>query len=408
MSTFNEKNSGSEEMSKGMTGSTGNVGQTGGPAITQESGNTGRVTKTPEELLKQSYRVSDNFDHTLVNSLENKNISGEEFAKSLMFQELHGHTGGIGGIPEDYKEAASNFSISDMMHTMNASFKDMDEKDLLKNLESQNIRFEEVMGKVNNVAVVLSIRMGLIVNKLKEKRAAHNDWTEWSKKNILKPFKISKRSLEKWSNIALLPNIESYTYLGIEILADFGSSLKALSVEDKAVLGDDPIKHYLEKLDKEASEAERREHFEAVNEVQKLQKLEVIIGLELMKDYLANSGTFSKDKRKELAQMKKDHGDTSVVEFLKQVIANAGNWDKAKGVTPETVAKSKESDTSDSKTKVSIPNMKVQITTLRKSLKTMIASGEDFEGITPEEVNELIADLVSMKEKLSNKLDKTA
>lgn len=376
---------------RGKTGGTGDAGAAGNEKKTET-----------EQIDSQGTQSTD--DSSDMKRLLDEGLNVDKFSFDMMLREFHGCTGGLGGIPESFEEAKKSTPPGKMKKAMKEDLSNKSEEALLAELGKQDDKINEFVGKANSGGVVLAIRYGMITNELKSRHAAADDWGPWSKKNIIDVYNVSKRTLEKYCNIEMIPFVELHTPLGIDLLADFGSIYKRSEPEVKQRMGDDPIKHFIKDLKADASAAERKAQMEAVIEVLKLEKYKVNIELELMKQFLDVDGSLSKERRKFLA-IGEEKNQKFASDFLKRVIKHNGNWAKAQEeIAPKSTKESSTDSQGNTKpvtSKEDIPNIVEQAISLRQTIKAMLQSGQIAKDVSAEMLDDLLEDINTLRNRIA-------
>ena len=360
--------------SKNLNG-TGGTGGPGAAGPTGQAGGTGRLEGSVAAEL----------------SLNNQNQTVEQFALEVAYQGLVGATGGGGGIPSNVEAARQQgITATSMRDKLFDKVAAMDKPtEIIAELKVRHDEFTIVEGKANSQVAYCAFRMGFYLLKLQSIRMQLNrrDWVEWSEKNV--GF-ISKRSREKYMNIAGLPGAELHLVYGVELLSELGSWYSSLSEKDAGLLGNDPIAELLKtrRFSSRMSLEERRAFLEAVIQVRKLERQGIIIALNLMERFLKDHKPLNSDERKFLKGLAKDkdapqlHMERFIAEkrdrkkFIPEPAPAEPNVDHEGAADDDGVSKNP-----------TIPNIDVQVATLDQSLEAylkpdaVIPGGVDAEAL---------------------------
>ena len=213
---------------------------------------------------------STNIANPILNSVSQ---SVEQFAVDYAYQGLVGATGGSGAIPPTVEEAhQKGITMSTMREELYAQVDKLENTDeIIDALKAQNTEYHVVEGKANAQVAYCAYRMGFYLRRLQTIRRNRRDWGAWSEKNV--GF-ISKRSREKYMNIAGLPGVEMHLAYGVELLSEVGSVYSSLEEKEAFALGSDPIATLLKsrKFTAETPYEERKLHLDAVIQVKKLER----------------------------------------------------------------------------------------------------------------------------------------
>lgn len=345
------------------------AGMTGGTGGTGASGGTGDIGSTNSE----NHFYND------------PNQSIEQFAMEYAYQGLVGATGGKGAIPQTVEEARrQGITMSTMRDKLIDIIKTMENPDeIIAKLKIKNKEFQVVEGKANSQVAYCALNMGLYLLKLQAIRIQLNkrDWVEWSEKNV--NF-ISKRSREKYMNIAGLPGAERHLAYGVELLSEIGSVYSLLNEEEAATLGLDAIETLLKKsnFNDGTSYEERKLHLDSVVQVKKLERNHVFIPLQLMTRFLRRYKPFTSEERRflrEIGKVDKQAPKRHLEEFIVQ------SRDRKDFITKscEEIDLSSSTDRAhvreidnDSLKNIKIPNIDVQVATLSQSFDRYLVQGE--------------------------------
>lgn len=388
------------------------TGGTGSPGVTGGTGGTGR---------KGSSKPKDaNFSDTM-RGLTDDAVPVQDYSRMEMLREYHGATGGEGPVPEDFQEVLKNEDAPTLMITeMRKMFSGMDDDELIQELGTRYHKCAKIIGKVNAVGAIHAIPIGLGANILKS-RLVHGSWQDYSAKHLLKPFGMSKRTLEKYMAIATLYKVADYVAYGVEALYEIATSYNHLPSEEKDTIGQDVVAYFLEKMEADASHQDRKDRMEAAVWVMKLKRHGVDLTVELMEEFLAGGGSLSKARLLYLKELKEADGAEAPVDFLNQVISHNGSWEKAlpaeEAVTtadPGNQApvefEPEESPAQDAPTStlmMKVPSITEQTVSLRQTIRFVLESDE-VEDFDIQELDLLAQDIAALKARMETKQTEAA
>lgn len=359
----------------GGPGAAGSMGQTGGPGVQAGMG-------IVEPLLN------------------NPNQTIEQFALEVAYQGLVGATGGGGGIPSTVKEAQQvGVTMASMRLQLSEKVNAMENAtEIITELRVRHSEFNIVLGKANSQVAYCAFRMGFYLLRLQGLRMQLNkrDWVDWAAKHV--DF-ISKRSREKYMNIASLPAVESHFAYGVELLSEIGSYYSSLSEDDAELLGPDPTATLLKskKFAPDAQHEDRKALLEAVIQVKKLERQKVCVDVDVMERFLKDHKPLTSEERKflkELAELDKGAPQRHMEQFISEKIERKNfipDPDQPVAFSEAVGASQGGSDDDGGSKKPKIPNIDMQVATLDESFDRYLSEDAEIPGSVDVEALERLA-----------------
>ena len=315
-------------------------------------------------------------------NFSNPDQTVDEFAQEVTFIGFVSETGGHGQIPTTAHEAREKgISAGEMRKEQDKAIEGISTvEQAITEVKARYAKFTIVEKKANSVMAFHALGMGRVFIRMRELHAkvvGHRDWISFANAQVPE---VSKRSREKYVNIAALPGVEDHLAYGVEALAEFGSHYASLNQAEKAGLGENPILTYLSRrqFSLDTPYEERKLHLDAVVQVKKLDRQGIFLSVELMERFLRSFSPLTKEER---AYLKSLPGDpvSNAQKYVEAFVSSGKTRDEfapkqntdqssqaSSSINHEVEAQGTETGLPPKP--LTIPNLDVQVATLEQSL----------------------------------------